>query len=128
MSEPESLSTEEALDTHIRRHAYDRLLMISDGIFAIAITLAALEIKLPGEMAGDLGVIAHAMLRPTVAYLLAFMIIAIFWVQHRDLFARIRRVDPVLTGLTLLLLCLISLVPAVVPGIYTIEKNPAGFQ
>ncbi len=128
MSEPESLSTEEGLETHIRRHSYDRLIMVSDGIFAIAITLAALEIKLPEELEGDLGAIGHAMLRPTAAYLLAFMIVAIFWLQHRDLFARLRRVDPVLTGLTLLLLCLISLVPVTVPGIYAIEHNPAGFQ
>src|SRR5690349_4070991 len=103
MSEPESLSTEEGLETHIRRHSYDRLIMVSDGIFAIAITLAALEIKLPEELEGDLGAIAHVMLRPIAAYLLAFMIVAIFWLQHRDLFARLRRVDPVLTGLTLLL-------------------------
>ena len=37
MSEPESLATDEGLDQHIRRHAYDRLLMLSDGICAIAI-------------------------------------------------------------------------------------------
>jgi uncharacterized membrane protein len=128
MSEPESLSTVEGLETHIRRHSLDRLIMISDGIFAIAITLAALEIKLPEEMEGNLGALLHAMLRPTAAYLLAFMVVVIFWLQHRDLFARIRRVDPVLTGLTMLLLCVISLVPVTIPGIYAIETNPAGFQ
>ena len=50
MSEPESLATQEPLDAHLRRHAYDRLLMLSDGIFAIATTLAALEIKLPERL------------------------------------------------------------------------------
>ena len=52
MSEPESLATDEKLDIHLRRHAYDRLLMLSDGIFAIAITLAAIEIKPPEHFNG----------------------------------------------------------------------------
>jgi uncharacterized membrane protein len=129
MSEPESLSQDEGLETHIRRHSYDRLLMISDGIFAIAITLAALEIKLPEEMHGEVADIAKAMLRPIASYLISFLLIALFWLHHRDLFARVRRVDAVLTGLTMLLLCLISLIPVMVHGIYLgAEDNLAGFR
>lgn len=129
MSEPESLSTEEGLETHIRRHGYDRLIMISDGIFAIAITLAALEIKLPEEVHGEVADIARAMLRPIASYLISFLLIALFWLHHRDLFARVRRVDAVLTGLTLLLLCLISLIPVMVHGIYVgADENLAGFR
>jgi len=128
MSEPESLSIDEGLETHIRRHSYDRLIMISDGIFAIAITLAALEIKLPEEIHGGLAEIARAMIRPISAYLISFFLIALFWLHHRDLFARVRRVDAVLTGLTLLLLCLISLIPAMIHGIYVADENLAGFR
>lgn len=128
MSEPESLSTEEGLETHIRRHAYDRLIMISDGIFAIAITLAALEIKLPEHVAGGMAELAEAMLGPVATYLLSFAVVAIFWIHHRDLFARVARVDAVLTALTLLLLCLISLVPVMVHGIYAAGDNLAGFR
>ena len=117
MSEPESLATEEALDTHVRRHAYDRLLMLSDGIFAIAITLAALEIRLP-EHGLSLAAEAKALLRPLAAYLVSFGMIAIFWIHHRDLFARLRKVDGVITLLTLALLCGVSLIPAMVNGIY----------
>ena len=65
MSEPESLATDEALSEHIRRHSYDRLLMLSDGIFAIAITLAALEIQAPPQHV-SLAVMAHAMARPGI--------------------------------------------------------------
>ena len=38
--------------------------------------------------------------------------IAVFWVTNRDLLARLRRVDNVLTALTLATLCVVALVPA----------------
>lgn len=127
MSEPESLFTEEALAEHVRRHSYDRLLMLSDGIFAIAITLAALEIQPPPDHA-SVAAMAQTMARPIIAYLLSFVIIGIFWIQHRDLFARIRRVDAPLTMLTLALLCLVALLPAVIHGIYTPGDDEAPFR
>lgn len=127
MSEPESLFTEEALAEHVRRHSYDRLLMLSDGIFAIAITLAALEIQAPPERA-SLAVMAHAMARPIAAYFLSFLIIGIFWKAHRDLFARVRRADGPLTILTLAQLCLVALLPAVVHGVYAPGDDEAPFR
>jgi uncharacterized membrane protein len=127
MSEPESLATEEGLAEHVRRHSYDRLLMLSDGIFAIAITLAALEIQPPPEHA-SVQIMVHAMARPIIAYLLSFAVIGLFWIQHRDLFARLRRVDTLLTVLTLLLLCLVALVPAVVHGVYSPGDDEAPFR
>ena len=127
MSEPESLATEEALAEHIRRHSYDRLLMLSDGIFAVAITLAALEIQPPPEHA-SLVEMVRAMARPTIAYLFSFAVIAVFWIQHRDLFARVRRTDAPLTVLTLALLCLVALLPAVVHGLYSPGDDKAPFR
>lgn len=127
MSEPESLATDEALTEHVRRHSYDRLLMLSDGIFAIAITLAALEIQPPPEHA-SLAEMTHVMARPILAYLLSFAVIGIFWIQHRDLFARVRRADAPLTMLTLALLCLIALLPAVVRGVYSPGDDEAPFR
>jgi uncharacterized membrane protein len=118
MSEPESLATDEGLDRHIRRHAYDRLLMLSDGIFAIATTLAALEIKAPDGIGGDLAGLAHAMARPILAYLISFAVIAVFWISHRNLFARLRHVDGIITVLTLAMLCLVALIPAMLHGVY----------
>ena len=127
MSEPESLATDEALGEHVRRHNYDRLIMLSDGIFAIAITLAALEIQPPPERA-SLAVMAHAMARPIVAYLLSFVIVGIFWKSHRDLFARLRRADGPTTLLTLALLCMIALLPAVIRGVYAPGDDEAPFR
>jgi uncharacterized membrane protein len=127
MSEPESLATDEGLTEHIRRHSYDRLLMLSDGIFAIAITLAALEIQPPPEHA-SVAQMTHAMARPILAYLLSFAVIGIFWIQHRDLFARVRQADRWLTFLTLTLLCLVALLPAVVHGVYSPGDDEAPFR
>lgn len=116
MGEPESLATDEALNAHIARHAYDRLIMLSDGIFAIATTLAALEIRLPAEIR-DPAVAFAAMRRPLLAYAISFAVIAIFWINSRDLFARVARVTRPLTVLVLAMLFAVSLIPVGVAGI-----------
>lgn len=113
----ESLSTDEGLDHHVRRHAFDRLLMLSDGVFAIATTLAAIEIKLP-EHAATLGEMLAGGGRALVAYALSFAITALFWVQHRDLFARLNRVDLPMTILTLLMLMTIAIIPSAIHSLY----------
>lgn len=116
MGEPESLSVEEGLSSHIRRHSYDRLLMLSDGIFAIATTLAALEIR-PPEHLPSIEALVQALTRPIAVYLLSFLITAVYWISHRNLFARLRAVDAPLTVLTLAMLCMIALVPAALRGV-----------
>src|SRR5882757_9501936 len=47
MSRDEELETKGGLQRRLERHSYDRLIILSDGVFAIAITLAAFEIKVP---------------------------------------------------------------------------------
>jgi len=113
MAELESLDVkaDEDLDHHIGRHMLDRLVMLSDGVFAIAVTLAAIEIKVPDDLPSLSGVL-HAMGVELSAYLVSFMVIAVFWVTNRDLFARLKRVDNVLTALTLAMLCAVALIPA----------------
>jgi uncharacterized membrane protein len=77
MTEPESLATIEGVDEHIRRHSYDRLIMLSDGIFAIATTLAALNVRIPAH-AGSLGALLLASARSFIAYALSFAVAGIF--------------------------------------------------
>jgi uncharacterized membrane protein len=113
VAEIETLTVDEPLAERIERHNFDRLLMLSDGVFAIALTLLALELRPPGHWEGGLDALVVAMWRPLFAYSAGFLIIGGFWIVHRRLFARIRRVDAVATILGLLLLFLIALVPAV---------------
>ena len=127
MSEFESLATIEGLDEHVRRHSYDRLIMLSDGIFAIATTLAALDVKLPGH-AGSLLEAIVAGRRTLIAYLLSFVVAGIFWISNRDLFARLRKVDAPLTVLTLAMLCMIALIPAAIRSVYVDGGSDAALR
>jgi uncharacterized membrane protein len=111
MSELESLSTHEKLARHLERHGLDRLIMLCDGVFAIATTLAAVEIHLP-EHAPSLAALWDEAGSRIIAYVVSFFVIATFWFSNRDLFARLLRVDRVVTLLTLGMLCTIALIPA----------------
>ncbi|NYT40133.1 DUF1211 domain-containing protein [Sphingomonas sp. R-74633] len=111
MSEPESLDTHEPLPRRIERHWFDRLIMLSDGVFAIAMTLLALEVRPPEHWSGEMLDLLAQTWRALFGFALSFVIVAFFWVSNRGIVARLRRVDGPYTGLTLLFLCLICLTP-----------------
>ncbi len=89
-----------------------RLEAFSDGVFAIAITLLVLEIRLPAgtnpEQPGSL--INHLLgLWPTyIAYVTSFITIGIMWMNHHAMFKMIRKVDRPLLLLNALLLMVIT--------------------
>src|SRR5437899_1855756 len=88
-----------------------RIEAFSDGVFAIAITLLILEIKVPGLQQGRL---AGALLRqwPSyLAFLLSFVYIGIMWMNHHRMFTHIRRSNDTLLLLNLLLLLGVTVVP-----------------
>lgn len=111
--EPESLYSDDPLQERVARHDYDRLLMLSDGVFAIAITLLALELKLPQHWDGSIERLIGATGRPLIGYLFGFGLVGTFWFIHRRLFARLEQVDAGVTLLNLLLLGLVGLTPYV---------------
>jgi TMEM175 potassium channel family protein len=89
-----------------------RILALSDGVFAIAITLLILEIALPATTS-DAG-LAKALLGlwpRYLAYVVSFVVIARFWVIHRLAFRLIARDDAVLVWLNLLLLMFVAFLP-----------------
>jgi len=77
-----------------------RLEAFSDGVFAIAITLLILEIKVPPAGApGELGP-ALARLWPSyLAFIASFATIGVMWINHHRLFALIERNDEGLVAL-----------------------------
>jgi uncharacterized membrane protein len=111
--EPETLATDEPLAERIRRHDYDRLLMLSDGVFSIAITLLALELPFPSGWDGRLDTLPQFVGGPLVAYGFGFLIVGAFWTMHRRIFARLLRVDLICTLLSLLMLGVVGLAPFV---------------
>jgi uncharacterized membrane protein len=91
-----------------------RLEAFSDGVFAIAITLLILEIKVPtGAEIQDHGLTRALLDRwPSyVGYVISFVTIGIMWMNHHALFTYIRRVDRTLMLANLSLLMTVSFLP-----------------
>ena len=64
-----------------------------DGVVSIALTVLALEIRLPEHSGEPLrGILAH-MLPSVLAFLLSFTVIGGFWLAHHRLTWRVRRVS-----------------------------------
>lgn len=110
--------------TEQRDYALERLIMLSDGVFAIAITLLALELRPPEDWDHGLTSLGQLMWRQGVAFLLSFIVISGFWIAHRKMFGRFRSADMGLTILNLVMLCLITLVPVV--NNMAFEGGPGG--
>ena len=88
-----------------------RVEAFSDGVFAIAITLLILEIKIPNPSDGALG---NQLLRQWPSYfafLISFAFIGVMWINHHRLFTHIKRCNNTLMILNLLLLLGVTIVP-----------------
>lgn len=87
-----------------------RLVLFSDAVFAIAITLLAIEIHPPEHWhgIGDLFGQMHAKL---LSYAVSFAVIGVCWFSHRRVFARLARADNGLDFVNFLVLGLIALLP-----------------
>jgi uncharacterized membrane protein len=118
----QDLETSGGLQRRLDRHSYDRLLILSDGVFAIAITLAAFEIKVPDTW-HDLGDLWTQLRHPISTYFISFALVASFWTSQRTLFARLVRVDSPIMLLTLLQLIFVALIPVVAQLYYGHEKR-----
>ncbi|MGW1807650.1 TMEM175 family protein [Streptomyces sp. NPDC002078] len=89
-----------------------RVEAFSDGVFAIAITLLILDIKVPRT--GDHGGLWHAIgaqWPSYAAYVVSFLVIGIMWVNHHQLFSYVAKVDRPLMFLNLLVLMVVAAVP-----------------
>ena len=87
----------------------DRLEAFSDGVFAIAITLLALDLPRPDgpDLWHELGTAWESY----AAFLVSFLTIGIIWVNHHALIDRIDRADRTLLFLNLALLMWVSIIP-----------------
>ena len=95
----------------VRDYNLERLIMLSDGVFAIAMTLLALELRPPEHWDGTAVALLNGMWRQLLAFVVSFLSIAFYWAGHRRSFKRFRRADGPLTAINLLLLGLVTLVP-----------------
>lgn len=95
-----------------------RLEAFSDGVFAVAITLLVLDIKVPGldypaQFLEDkkLWLLVGSEWPMLAAYITSFATIGIMWINHHRLFKKIRHTDTGLLLINLLLLLLIVFIP-----------------
>ncbi len=88
-----------------------RLEAFSDGVFAVAITLLALNLAVEGYGHGHLQDQLHAKWPAFLAFLISFFMIGIVWVNHHALVKSIAKVDRMLLFLNLVLLLFVVLIP-----------------
>src|SRR5437879_4077210 len=93
----------------------DRVEAFSDGVFAIAITLLILEIRVPsGEKSPTNIALLSALgaLWPSfLAFILSFVVVLMIWINHRELFRLARGVDHKLMWANGSLLLMVVFVP-----------------
>jgi uncharacterized membrane protein len=98
--------------TRLSKH---RLEALTDGIFAVAMTLLVIELKLPETphiqtqeelLAG----LVH-LIPKFIAWVISFFVLAIFWISHHRLFHFVKQVDTRLQWLTVGYLACVSLMP-----------------
>ena len=93
----------------------DRLLALSDGVIAIAITLLVLEITVPeippGVSAETLRTLVAEQWNEFVGYVLSFLVIGLYWTLHRRIFVFIEAHDRGILWLNLLFLLFVAFVP-----------------
>jgi uncharacterized membrane protein len=91
-----------------------RLEAFSDGVFAIAITLLALNIKIPPARDLGAGGLPAALLDQWPVYLafvISFLTILVMWANHHNLFKFVRRTDHAFLYLNGLLLLGVTFIP-----------------
>lgn len=89
-----------------------RIAAFSDGVFAVAITLLVLDLRIPqAAQIEPLSELLRAELPNYLVFVVSFAIVGIKWLNHQRMFARIRRADTMLIVLNLLLLLGVTVVP-----------------
>lgn len=92
----------------------NRFEAFSDGVFAIAMTLLVIEIKVPdlsGATASTaINVLIHASSH-ILSYITSFLVIGVLWLNHHTLFHLLKRVDRVALTINLILLMCIAFIP-----------------
>lgn len=88
---------------------------ISDGVFAIALTLLVLDIKVPVSESikteGDLLQALCGLMPRLLSYFLSFMTLGIFWTGQSVQFSNINQYDRHLNWISLFFLLFVSLLP-----------------
>jgi TMEM175 potassium channel family protein len=99
----------------IAGHSVERLAALSDGLFAVAMTLLVLDLKAPAAEAvhaeHDLWTALVALSPRLLIYLMSFLTLGIFWVGQQTQLNHLARADRNLAWIHLAFLFAVSLMP-----------------
>lgn len=106
-----------------------RIAQFSDGVFAIAVTLLALEIRIPAIpealVASRLTPAILALLPRVLVYVLTFMNISVMWISHHRAFTHIHRYDTPLLWMNAFFLMLVAFLPVASSTLGAYPTRPA---
>jgi uncharacterized membrane protein len=88
-----------------------RIAAFSDGVFAIAITLLALQLEIPSRDSVDVWAAVQDLWPSFLSFAISFAVIGAYWVAHHRLYSVIDRYDARLLWLNLLSLFFIVIMP-----------------
>ncbi|QJD97138.1 DUF1211 domain-containing protein [Mucilaginibacter robiniae] len=92
----------------------NRLEAFSDGVFAIAITLLILNVKIPqaNYVSGQqLYKVLHQAIPKLLTFAFTFLVIGVFWIAHHRIFAFAKVTDSILMWINIVYLMFIALIP-----------------
>lgn len=111
--------------TERRRGDPDRVVTLTDGVFAIVITILVLEISVPSGLGEQsLREALDEIGAELVAWVISFVIVGMYWVWHRDLFALVRYVNRDVVWLNLLFMLPAALIPFVASVLGEYPEEP----
>lgn len=115
-----------------RFHRNERLVGLSDGVFAIVLTLLVLELRVPelkgGAGAKELWVALVGIRAKFISFFLGFLLVASLWFSHNQLFKLFDKVDNTILWYNNFLLFLVCLVPFPAALIGEHPVNPVGIS
>jgi uncharacterized membrane protein len=104
-----------------------RVEALTDGIFAVTMTLLVLDLKLPEHIGNDTQRVVSSLLQLIQHldnYVISFVVLCIFWLAHLRLLRRLREVDATFVWLNLAFLLFTTFVPPLTTFIGNNSEKP----
>lgn len=89
----------------------ERAAAFSDAVFAIAMTLLVLELRVPEVDVDELGAALSAMVPAYLTFVLSFVVVGAVWMSHHRKFGALAAVDQTLLRLNLVMLLFVASLP-----------------
>ncbi len=104
-----------------------RLLTLADGIFAIAMTLLVLNLRLPDGSNADLATQLAGLRSAFLTFVISFVVLGVFWFAHHQTFHFLVRVNRTLVWLSIGFFLGVALIPFVASVLGAHPDDPIAF-